>query len=373
MLFNANGTPIGSELLYGAASTPQFVYTSETGDDDYWGIGASTEPVNDDHPVLTVDAGIALGFVVTIDGISYDEVLMSSNGSACLASSTDVNSQESFDQCSGTYDYLVGDISDPEYVGGTANYAILSALGNDQYPPDASEPVDGPDGDILPDSCEFGAFLYEHLGDFYCSTMSWGPTTYNGKAAFAMTWYHDPEYDYEDDSDFSTYQVILVNDGAGNATVVYNYDEVNHYGNEIDNDGDAYVIGGACVAEYEGGNEEDYLSIGVSSFTGATLHNTYLDLFGPVCANGVNPQTADALSEGGSYPLSANSLNSAVAGRYAFAIVGGQFTLVLPAAVAAPAPTLAASGDEGLLLGSLAIATLLAGAGLLVYRRRAAV
>ena len=367
VIFNPDGTPIGSQLVYGASNTPQFVYTDPTSDDDAWGLDAGSEPAN----AGAATSGIPLGFSVTVDGVSYDQAVVSSNGSVCLLSSTDPTSQASLDECAYTYGTLIGDIGDAEYTDGTDNYAIFSAFGSDLYPPSASTPVDGADADALPDSCTFGAFLYEHLGTFYCSVVSWGLTTYEGKQAFAATWFHDPDISAADETDFNSLQLLLVNDGAGNATVVYNYDEINHIGRALGDDGPGWAdgIGDACLAEFNAGNVDAYFPIGASSFTGATFNNTFVDLFGAACAQGENPQTAAALSDGGARPLAANSLNSAVAGRYVFRVVGGAFTTA--ALPAANAPTLAASGDEGLLLGGVAAVTLLLGSGLLVARRRA--
>jgi len=366
VIFNPDGTPIGSQLVYGASNTPQFVYTQQTSDDDFWGLDAGAQPAHGGTP----SRGIPLGFTMTIDGVSYDEALVSSNGTVCLTSSSDSTAQESFGQCAGTYGYLVGDLADPNRTSGTDSYAIFSALNDDQYPPAATTPVDGADADALPDSCTFGAFLYNYLGTYYCSTISWGLTTYEGRAAFAATWYHDPDYDYTDQTDFNTYQMLLVNDGAGNATVVYNYDEINIAGTPLDYDGTGYAIGAACDAAFTAGDTAEYLSIGASSFAGATASNTFIDLFGAPCANGQNPQTAAALNEGGTHPLSANSLGSLVAGRHVFRVLNGGFVAALPLTVAA-GPTLAASGDEGLVLGGFAAVSLLLGAALVVVRRRA--
>lgn len=366
VIFNPDGTPIGSELLYDG-DTPQFVYTSDTSDDDYWGLDSDSFPANEEDDFGSLNSGIPLGFTVTVSGISYDEALVNSNGGVCLVSSSDLASQGSFDECDGFYYELIGSMFNLDYSGNADNYAAFFPLNNDQNPPASSTPVDGPDADSTPDSCTFGAFLFEFETNFYCSSVFWGTTTYEGKSAFAATWYHNPDYNDDTDADFNTYQVLLVNEGGGNVTVVYNYDEVNEEGEDLDFDPTStFANEAACAASYDGGDGDtaQYLSIGMGGVNFDTSIANYLNLFGPACDNGNNPQTADALGTGGSHELASHSLNSTVPGRYIFRVVDGLPTLTMPAApptgpeLAATGPTtsgiwMAAAG--ALLLGGIVV------------------
>lgn len=367
VIFNLDGTPIGSELLYDSG-TPQFVYTSETDDDDYWGLDASGFPANEDVSFDTLNGGIPLGFTVIVSGISYDEAFVNSNGGLCLTSSSDPASQGAVPECTGFYDELIGSVFSLDYSGQTDHYAGFLPLNVDQDPTAASTPQDGPDADLTPDSCTFGAFLFEFEADFYCSSIFWGATTYEGKAAFAATWYHDPEYDEVDPAVYNTYQVLLVNEGSGNVTVVYNYDEVNDSGENLDfNPASTVANEAACAAAYDDANGDaaDYLAIGMGGVNFTTSTSTHLSLFGPACDGGYNPQTAEALSTGGSYELASHSLNSTVPGRYIFRVVDGLPTLGLAAVT--PEPGLANTGTSTsevslvgfglLMLGGLVFAT----------------
>ena len=368
VLFNGDGTPIGSELVYGAGNTPQYQYTYLTDDDDFWGLDSGLEPANDYGDLNPVAGGIPLGFSVNVDGVVYDETFVGSNGNLCLTSSTDVTAQQSSLVCTNMYYEAIGAMGDPDWDGSGDSYAAFFPLGNDFNALDSDTPVDTADPDALPDTCTFGAFLFEDGGSYYCSSVFWGTTTYDGKAAFVATWYHDPDYDAPNATGFSTTQVLLVNDGGGNATVVYNYDEVNHIGydlNSLSTDGN----GIACQAQYTGGDTEGYLNVGLAAVNGPAVTGTTLSLFGPVCDGGVTPHTAAELSEGGSFTLATHSLNSAVLGRYVFRVVSGLPTLAL--AGAGSGQGLAATGDEsGLLAGGALLSMMLGVTMLAVVRRR---
>ncbi len=372
VIFNPDGTPIGSELTYDGG-TPQFVYTSETDDDDYWGLDSDGFPANEEDYFGTLSAGIPLGFTVTVSGISYDEAYVNSNGGVCLTSSSDPASQGSLNECDDFYYELVGSVFDLDYSGDTDNYAAFFPLNNDQYPSYGSTPVDGPDPDSTVDSCTFGAFLFEYEAVFYCSSVFWGTTTYEGKPAFAATWYHNPDYYADTDTDFNTFQVLLVNDGGGNVTVVYNYDEVNEEGGNLDFDPTStFANEAACAAAYDEGNGDtaEYLSIGMGGVNFTTSEASYLNLFGPACDDGINPQTADALGTDGSYELASHSLNSTVPGRYVFRVVDGLGTLTMPAAPPAPAPRLAETGSATSGIWMAAAGTLLLGGIVVVAASR---
>ena len=251
VIFNPDGTPIGSEIVY-PSGDPQFVYTSETGDDDQWGLLADGNPEHNG----TWTEGIPLGFTLNIDGMGYSSAIVTSNGAICLLPDTGTW-DAIYDNC-WTYDNSPGSFFSASFDSGTLGaYAAVLALANDQYPPNADTPVDtggGPE----PDACTFGAFLFFDGTDAYCSAVFWGTTTYEGKPAFAATWFHNPDYDATDEEEtwFSTYQAIIVDDGGGNALIVLNYDEVNQTGadaEDLNDYGPPYQD--ACEAQVDAGDD----------------------------------------------------------------------------------------------------------------------
>lgn len=370
VIFNPDGTPIGSELVYGASNTPQFVYTSETQDDDYWGLDVDGEPADEEGMYNAVETGVPLGFTINVNGIVYDEVIVNSNGGVCLVSSTDPDATQSFDQCDGFYDEPMGYlVDDPDYAGGPNDYAAFLPFNQDLYPPYADTPVDT-DADTVPDECALGAFLFEFETDFYCSTVFWGTTTYEGKPAFVATWYHDPDISASPaEGIFNTLQVLLVNDGAGNVTVVYNYDDVLNSGENLDYGvPNNNAVGEACGVQYDGGDTAEYLFGGLIGTNFAEASPLSLALFGPTCDTPVvYPEPAANLVNGGSFALIDHSLNSAVPGRYVFRVIDGLPDLTLAAA----APALAATGTDASVPLFVGLSVLLVGGMLLVRRRTA--
>ncbi|WP_168627609.1 MULTISPECIES: hypothetical protein [unclassified Cryobacterium] len=364
VLFNPDGTPIGSE--YTPTADPLYVYTSVTGDDDYWGLDSAGNPANIDGDFGVMSSGIPLGFVVNVAGVNYDEVFVGSNGSLCLYSSTDATVGAWCDD----YDVMPILFTDPDWVGTGTSYAAFAVLNNDQDPRDSDEPIDT-DADSINDACEFGAFYFADQGGEYCSSISWGHTTYDGRAAFAATWYHNPTYSWDDDTEFNTYQIILVDDGAGNVTVVYNYDAVTSDGFTLD-----WWIGyaNACEDAYAAGDTAEYLGIGMGGINGTDGSTTMFDPFGAECMGGDDSTPRDNLVDGGAQSLITNSLNSTVPGRYIFRVLDGLATTTMPAATpptAPAAPQLAATGTSPLplvVLGALAL-----GLGLAATRRRGSV
>ncbi len=114
VIFNPDGTPIGSELTYGGSFTPQYVYTAETQDDDYWGLDTGSVPANDAGIFTSVDTGVPLGFTIDVNGVVYDQALVSSNGGVCLVSSTDPGANESYNECDNFYDEVMATLVDPD-------------------------------------------------------------------------------------------------------------------------------------------------------------------------------------------------------------------------------------------------------------------
>ncbi len=387
VLFNADGSPIGSELTYGPDATPQFVYTSLTSDDDFWGLDASGVPANDLGDFEPIATGIPLDFDVTIGGTVYDTFLVNSNGALCLFNS-ELGVTEPDDWC-WIYDALPGEYSAPEFTEEAGAYAIFDSFATDQNPVDI-EPVDT-DADGIEDGCTFGAAFFEFEGSAYCSSVFWGTTTYEGRPALAATWYHNPDYNVEQEEEtfFVTHQILLVDAGDGNTVVVYNYDDVQFDGEDasfgkllIDVE---YAYSDACAAAFgtedAPGDRNPYVSIGAGAVDSAQT-STFIDLFGPECAEGQFPTPGQELLDDGESALIANSLNSDVAGRYVFGVVDGEFTLTPPVlgggtVTPPPAPTpeaeepeLAATGAEATFGFGAAAAALLAGLALLAARRQ---
>ena len=151
VLFNPDGSPIGSETVY-PSGLSQFVYTSETEDDDAWGLGSDGNPGNEDDTGFT--AGIPLGFEVLIDGILYDSAVVGSNGGLCLIPTTGIN--DAVDTVCDDYSEGASAILSDGYLSGTDGaVAAVFALFNDQYPPNAETPVDTDDPDLEPDAARY--------------------------------------------------------------------------------------------------------------------------------------------------------------------------------------------------------------------------
>lgn len=367
VIFNPDLTPIGSELTYGPDSDPQYSFTTDTTDDDYWGLDGDGVPAHY-NGAADLELGIPLGFEIELGGLTYDQVVVNSNGMLCLTSSTEpsTNLVSSPDFQCEFYESPAAVLSDPAYHAAGQSFAGFLVYTSDQNPSE-DHPIDSPDdADDVNDSCLRGGYYFADAD--VCSSVFWGSTTYEGKQAFVATWYHDPSYDYDDRS--NTYQALLVNEGNGDITVVYNYDQIQGEGYNLDSEWEDYAesdelpISEVCLAAYEGGDENDYTSIGVASFATGTTDGTHsVDLFAPECMNGLNPTIELDLVDGGSQALISNSMNSTVDGRYIFWITDGEPVLEPAIVPAEPVDedVLPATGSDAA-LGAL-LATLFLGLG----------
>lgn len=363
VIYNDDLTPIGAELSYGGV--PQYEFTTATTDDDYWGLDAQGEPAHDSGGVDIV-AGIPLGFTVQLGGVAYDGVVVNSNGGVCLTSSTDSTaSVTSHDfQC---WFYSIPPahiVSDDTYLAGSS--MAIFQLGVDHLLDD-DFPVDT-DSDGTDDACEYGSFFVESQNA--CTSVFWGTTTYEGRPAFAATWYFAPDYEEPGDTDVA--QILLVDDGAGDLSVVVNVDRFFNHGYDL-----SYwqldPAFAACALAYDDGNGDTSTYIGLGgAFRSANGATGVIDLFGPECAGGLDPTSAASLVDGASDALNEHSLNSTQPGRYVFYVRDGGLTVTAAAPVEPAAPTLPATGVDTAGAGLAALALLALGAAAVAARRRAA-
>jgi hypothetical protein len=179
-----------------------------------------------------------------------------------------------------------------------------------------------------------------------------GATTFEGKPAFAVTWYRVMSYEDENDGRASqTFQIVLVKqptvDGAtlGNSfSAQFNFGTVSD--NELADGYDALNPDSDCDAARP---DDCRFAVGIVYYDAVTDTATAQELFADVAK-------AD-LMDGGAQALVDNSLNSSVDGRYVLTV--------------AAAPTLAATGT-GFPAGALGVglALLVLGGAILVVRQK---
>lgn len=334
VIYNPDLSPIGSELLYGG--DPQYLFTTVTGDDDFWGLDINGLPANDDGDFDPLVTGIPLGFTISLGGVDYDGVVVQENGAVCLTSTTDPGGDPaSSDWECWFYAFPPAlTTSDSHYESGQAR-AFFAAVVADHYVQD-DFPIDT-DSDTVHDACAYGGYYFA-TGDV-CSSIFWGTTTYEGKPAFVATYYFAPDIDVAADTDVA--QILLVDEGAGNATIVYNVDRflnggytLNYWGGDIGFED--------CDIAYADGDVNAYSGMGAAfrSPGGAT---GFIDLFGPACIGGLDPTLRDDLIDGGASAFNENSLNSTQPGRYILYVRDDLLTLDLASDGGAE---LAATGGE---------------------------
>ena len=205
-----------------------------------------------------------------------------------------------------------------------------------------SDAADDTDSDGLADD-GFGAVQQVYAG----------PTTFDGKPAFAVTWYRVMSYEDVNDGRLSqTFQVVIVQDATTDgATVGFDFTVQFNFGtvqdNELEDGYDALNPDDECD---DARPNDCRFAVGIAYYHPATLTATAQELF-------ANVPKAD-LMDGGSQALVDNSLNSSVDGRYTISVA---------------APALAATGAE-LPVGGIGVglALLVLGGAVLVVRRRSA-
>lgn len=196
-----------------------------------------------------------------------------------------------------------------------------------------------------------------------------GATTFDGKPAFAITWYRVPTNDTENAPWLSnTYQIVLVQEPTTDTTDGYDFTIQFNFGTLTD-DNDGYEAGDGNESCDSDEPETCRWSVGLARYDADTDTAEEFEFFADY------PITE--IVDGGATPLVSNSLNSDVLGRYILGMFAGEVsgyavpTLVAPGA-AAPQALPNTGVEPALLLAPVAALALLAGAVLLVLRRRTA-
>jgi LPXTG-motif cell wall-anchored protein len=235
-------------------------------------------------------------------------------------------------------------------IGDFADTALAGSVGR-LY----DDTIDDSDADGLADD-GFGAVKQVYAG----------ATTFEGKPAFAVTWYRMPTNDAVNSPALSnTFQIVFVQEPTTDAvTLGYDFTAQFNFGTLTDsNDGyDAADPTTECDSETP---EECRWSVGWARWDSGTDTAEEFELF----ANAPVSEIVD----GGSTPLVLNSLNSAVGGRYTMSmtagVTGGYAIPALATAVPAGLPV-TGSDPAPVLAGGFLLAAV--GALLLVARRRRA-
>ncbi len=200
--------------------------------------------------------------------------------------------------------------------------------------------VDDTDSDGLADD-GFGAIQQVYAG----------PTTFDGKPAFAITWYRVMSYeDVNDGRASQTFQIVLVKESTPDATYGNSFTVQFNFGTVTDDEAnDGYDADDPDQECDETRPDDCRFAVGIAYYDSATDTASSQELFENIAKSD--------LIDGGAQALVDNSLNSTVDGRYILS-------------VSAPA-VLAATGSD-VPLGALGagLALLLLGGALVVVRER---
>jgi uncharacterized repeat protein (TIGR02543 family) len=291
ILLNPDGTPIGCDYdnqaadlrpqgweatfgqSYGAGSGSLAKYQTRLG----WAcddctIGASSNPYEPNA------LGIPIGFDINFFGTTYSELVVNSNGSV------------SFGKGSWYYNQPLNSVLNG--APGIAPYA-----------------VDLDNRDVTDLNQSWGAGSSRHADFFY-----WGRTTYEGKQAFVVTWMNSQIFSASVLKDFNTLQLIIVDNGSGDADYVINYGSLQDL---------HHNAGYRSNCDYMNMSWQDcpvYLAAGFGSSTpNGTLYASLQDQTGYLYNGAVTSTAVD----GGENALSSSSLNSDVPGRFIYHMVSG--------------------------------------------------
>jgi hypothetical protein len=263
---------VSSAMRYGASAPLGSIITNLSGRDDF---------------TDSFEAAFAVNFFGTV----YGGLCVTTNGGIFLTEDTDVDGDWTDENCSDEYDM------DLENMALDAEAPMIAAMGNDQ---DLGA-CDDNSNDGFGVQCE----IY------------YGTTTVDGRDAYAVTWYRVPQYEDDNDSALSnTYQIVIIKAAGWNGTTNWDFDIEFNFGQVKDvEDEDGYDVNDP---ESECTNAETNCrwAIGWVDYSAGPPETTDVyELF---------PNTPSAqLADGGVASLTANSLNSAVAGRYFFGQRGG--------------------------------------------------
>lgn len=233
-------------------------------------------------------------FAVNFFGTVYGGLCVTTNGGIFLTEDSDNDGDWTDEGCSVAYDMNL------ENLALEAETPLIAAMGNDQDP----SACDDNSSDGFGVQCE----IY------------YGTTTVDGRAAYAITWYRVPQYEDDNDSALSnTFQIVIIKTADWNGTTNLDFDIEFNYGQVKDvEDADGYDVDDPGE-ECSDAETNCRWAIGWVNFTAGTPPTTdAYELF---------PNTPAAqLADGGATSLTANSLNSSVAGRYTFGQRNGVTT-----------------------------------------------
>ena len=289
ILLNPDGTPIGCDYssqptdlrptgwdasfrnAFGSGRTNNYMqYETRLGyacDDCSIGAGGETGS----------GAGIPIGFDVNFFGTTYSDLFVNSNGSIA------------FGHGSGNYNEPLDSILD--------GAAGLVPWG-----------VDLDNRDVTSASQAWGT------GERHADFFYWGRTTYEGQAAFVVTWMNSQIYRWNNLKDFNTFQIIIVNNGDGDADYIINY------GSTQDRKNNAGYFTSPSQNYYCAAAPLPCLAAGVgSNQNGSTLYASLQDDNGYLY-NGTS--SADAV-DGAPHALNQATLNSSIPGQFIFHMVNG--------------------------------------------------
>ena len=293
---------VSSAMRYGSSAPIGNVITA-------WDAG------NRDDNVTVITPPFSINFF----GTYYDRICVTTNGGIYPQDSSAGN-------CSNRYD------RDLENLALASDAPIIAALGADV---DLSE--------CQGDTARRAASFYgtsSRSGDGFgvpCDVY-YGTTTVDGRDAYAVTWYRVSHNDNRNDQDlFNTFQIVIIKGTTnGDFDIEFNFGTVQDY-----DDGYSAADGSSSCTSTPTGSSDCRWGIGWADYTAA--------------ADG-NPESADPyelfastaavdLADGGVTSLTANSLNSAVAGRYTFGMRGGVTTGFAAPVLDGSGPSLNASSS----------------------------
>ena len=302
--FAATGVgDVSSAMRYGASAPLGSIISGLSGTDD-------------DVEVLTP------AFSINFFGTVYDRICVTTNGGIYPQSEGDPDCSNRFDR-------------DLENLALRSDAPIIAALGADV---DLTE-CDG-DAARVAASAYRGAGTGDGFG-IPCE-MYYGATTVDGRDAYAVTWYRVSHNDDENDADlFNTFQIVITKTADWNGTTNHDFDIEFNFGTVQDyDDGYSAADGSSTCSSTETGSSDCRWGIGWADYSAGPPETAdSSELF---------PNTAAVdLADGGVTSLTANSLNSSVAGRYTFGQRGGVTTSFSVPTLDGSAAGLNSSSSEG--------------------------
>jgi LPXTG-motif cell wall-anchored protein len=279
---------------------------------------------------------IASSFPVNFFGTKYEGLCISDNGtvSPVLTSS---------DTCSNSYNLSVAELARD------SESPMIAVLASDLHP--------GSDNcAALQAATTFGT----------ACTVYGGSTTIDGRDAMVFTWYRIPMYaNANTPGTFATFQMILIKrDTPNGATLGYNFDFEFNYATVSDiEDGYSYADP-TTNCDYAAQISDCRWGVGPANYSTPGVVGgvaTGYEFF--------NEFEISRLADSGNFALIANSLNSDIPGRYTCAMMDG-IAVDCNALTAGLAETGADNGQLAL-FGGLAALSLVAGAAVVVRRRKA--